>query len=328
VLLETMFVLGMLALIALNRSAEGAASILPLVSLYAYTGFRVIPAAHRIAVQINNLRWGLSVTAPLVKDLQQLERLGSPDLAGPRIEFRDRLEATDVEFSYEGTETPVLQRVSLTIRRGESVAIVGATGAGKTTLVDVLIGLLPPRRGTVTVDGVSIAERLAGWHQNIGYVPQTPFVLDDTLRRNVALGLADGDIDDEAVSRALTVARLQDLRRILPQGLDTVLGERGIRLSGGERQRISIARALYRDPALVVFDEATSSLDPATERDLTQALDALRGSRTLIVIAHRLTTVERCDRVVLLSAGRIAAEGTYAELAMTSAAFRAVAALT
>jgi ABC-type multidrug transport system fused ATPase/permease subunit len=217
--------------------------------------------------------------------------------------------------------------VSVTVRRGESVAIVGATGAGKTTLVDILIGLLEPTQGSVRVDGTSIAEHLGGWHQNIGYVPQMPFLLDDTLRRNVALGVADPEIDDEAVSRALTVARLQDLTARLPLGVETLLGERGIRLSGGERQRISIARALYRDPALVIFDEATSSLDPGTERDVAEALDAVRGGRTVIVIAHRQTTVERCDRVVLLSDGRITATGSYAELAATSDVFRAVAAL-
>lgn len=328
VLLETTFVAGMLALIVFNGGQRDGASILPLVSLYAYTGFRVIPGAHRIATQLNNLRWNLSATRPLVDDLRQLEeRAAGNESAGPRLPFRERIDAAGIAFSYEGSAAPVLTDVTLTVRRGESVAIVGTTGAGKTTLVDVLIGLLPPSSGTVTVDGVPIAGSLSGWHQNIGYVPQMPFLLDGTLRRNIALGVPDHDIDEAALLRAVATARLEDLVAALPDGLDTSVGERGVRLSGGERQRVSIARALYRDPALVIFDEATSSLDPGTEREVAQALDALRGRRTVIVIAHRLTTVERCDRVLLLRGGRIEADGSYAELATANAAFRALAAL-
>ena len=176
------------------------------------------------------------------------------------------------------------------------------------------------------VDGASIDGNIEAWQRNIGYVPQTPFLLDDTLRRNIALGIADDRIDEAAVRRAVSVARLDELLAHLPDGLDTTVGERGIRLSGGERQRVSIARALYHDPALIVLDEATSALDPAPNAT-SRTPSSGCADRTVIVIAHRITTVERCDRVLVLADGRIAADGRYADLARGSVAFRAFAAL-
>jgi ATP-binding cassette subfamily C protein len=327
--LESAFVVGMLALIAAGAATGSVAAMLPLVSLYAYAGFRVIPAAHRIALQANNLRWSLSASAGLAGDLARLERAATvrPSTDGQRLPFRTELTAVDVSFAYEGSPAPVLTHVDVAIRRGESVAIVGATGAGKTTLVDLLIGLLTPSGGRVTVDGTPIDAACAAWQRNIGYVPQNPFMLDDTLRRNIALGIRDEEIDERAVAAAMRLARLEGVAERLPNGLDTSIGEHGVRLSGGERQRVSIARALYHDPALLIFDEATSSLDPATERDIAEAIEPLRGGRTIVVIAHRLSTVERCDRVLLLDRGRIAAAGPYGELAAGNAAFRALAAL-
>lgn len=327
-LIESGFVLGMLTLLAVASAAGSTASALPLISLYAYAGFRVIPAVHRIAIQMNGLRWALGASAALLEDLEHTERIALPPRTrAPRMTFRRELKAERVSFTYTGSVSPVLADVSLSIQHGDSVAIVGATGAGKTTLVDVLIGLLPPSGGRVTVDGEPIEANIAGWQQNIGYVPQVAFLLDDTLRRNIAIGIPDGEIDEPAVERAVTLARLDGTVRKLPLGLDTRIGENGVRLSGGERQRVSIARALYRDPSLLVFDEATSSLDPATERDIAEAIEPLRKGRTILVIAHRLSTVERCDRVLLLQDGRIAAAGTYRELADRSPEFRAVAAL-
>jgi ATP-binding cassette subfamily C protein len=326
--LETAFVLGMLALVMASAAAGSAESVLPLVSLYAYAGFRVIPAAHRMAIEMNNLRWSLGASARLTEDLERTAAAALPAQGDPTpLPFRNALTVEHVSFAYEGSLTPALSDLTVTIRRGESVALVGATGAGKTTLADVLIGLLTPTSGRVLVDGEPIAQRLAEWQRNIGYVPQMPFMLDDTLRRNIAIGLCDDEIDEEAVLQAIRFARLEDLVGALPLGLDTLIGELGVRLSGGERQRIAIARALYSDPALMIFDEATSSLDPGTERRISEAIESIRGARTIIIIAHRLTTVERCDRVLLLSGGRIEASGTIDELRDHSAAFRSVAAL-
>jgi ATP-binding cassette subfamily C protein len=221
----------------------------------------------------------------------------------------------------------VLSRIDLAVERGECVALVGATGTGKTTLVDLVLGLIEPTEGRITVDGVAIAHNLPAWRRHIGYVPQDPFMVDDTLRRNIAFGLTDAEIDASRVAAAVGVAQLEPFIATLPDGLDTLVGERGVRLSGGERQRVSIARALYRDPDLLVFDEATSALDPGTEQALTRAIERLKGQKTLLVIAHRLTTVERADRLVVLSDGRIEATGTYHDLLRGSPAFRSLAAL-
>ena len=326
-LLEAAFVVGMLLMVAVASRSSDPLAVLPLLSLYAYTGFRAIPAAQRIAQHVDSTRWRLAETEPLVADLELLDVQQSAADPAARVEMRERLEAAHVTFQYDASTVEVLTDVSLTIQPGESVAIVGATGAGKSTLVDILIGLLPPTSGQVLVDGASIDGNIEAWQRNIGYVPQTPFLLDDTLRRNIALGIRDDRIDEAAVRRAASAARLDELLAHLPDGFDTTIGERGIRLSGGERQRVSIARALYHEPALIVLDEATSALDPGTEREVAQAIERLRGGRTIIVVAHRITTVERCDRVLVLAGGRIAAEGRYADLARGSAAFRSVAAL-
>jgi ABC-type multidrug transport system fused ATPase/permease subunit len=325
-LLETMFVGGLLTLIVIY-GGHGDRAVLPVVSLYAYAGFRLVPAAHRITQETSRIRWSLSASESLTRDLRQLNdgdrRADMPD----RLEVRDRIDAVGIAFTYEGAHAPVLRDVTFSVRRGESIAIVGATGAGKTTLLDIVIGLLAPSGGRVAVDGVSIDGRESAWQRSIGYVPQVPFLLDDTLRHNIALGLADERIDPDALAAAVTVAHLDAVIAALPDGLDTMVGERGARLSGGERQRVAIARALYSSPALLIFDEATSSLDPATEREMAAALDRLRGTRTILVVAHRLTTIERCDRVLLLENGCIAAAGPYLDLVADSAAFRRVAAL-
>jgi ATP-binding cassette subfamily C protein len=215
--------------------------------------------------------------------------------------------------------------VSFVIPCGTSVGVVGPTGAGKSTMVDVVLGLLTPTSGRVLVDGHDIREALAAWQAQIGYVPQEVALVDDSLRRNVAFGIHDDEIDDGRVRAAVEDARLAALVSTWPDGFATRIGERGVRLSGGERQRLAIARALYRQPQVLVFDEATSALDPQTEREVTDAIDAVRGTTTVIVIAHRLTTVRECDRILLLDGGRLVAQGRYGELLKSSALFRALA---
>ncbi len=215
-----------------------------------------------------------------------------------------------------------LDGVSLTIRRGESIGVVGATGSGKSTLIDVLLGLLEPQSGRVLVDGRDIREGIRGWQQRVGYVAQTFELLDDTVRRNGAFGRSDDAIDDARIESVLRLAHLSDTAALSLQGLDTVIGERGARLSGGERQRVAIARALYHDADILVFDEATSALDYQTEQAIVRAIEGLRGVKTLVVVAHRLSTVRGCDRLVLLESGRVTGEGAYNDLVERHPAFR------
>ena len=217
-------------------------------------------------------------------------------------------------FSYQRKINPVLVDVNIRIKRGEAVGFVGQSGSGKSTLIDIMLGLLEPQSGSVLINGQLIEDVKQSWQKTIGYIPQTIFLMDDSLRRNIAIGIADTEIDEVAIHDALKSAQLEDFVASLPDGLDTVVGERGVRLSGGQRQRIGIARALYHRPSVLVLDEATSSLDTETEKGVMQAVQALQGDKTVIIVAHRLSTVEYCDRLYRLDAGRIVDEGTFDEV--------------
>jgi ATP-binding cassette subfamily C protein len=230
------------------------------------------------------------------------------------VAFDRQLELCDISFSYEGSPARVLEDVSLSIRPGESIGFVGPSGAGKSTLLDIVLGLLAPQHGQVSVDGFDITTDPRRWRHLLGYVPQSISLIDDSLRNNVAFGIEADRIEDARVWHALKLAHLDDFCRSLPDGLDTMLGERGQRLSGGQRQRVGIARALYHDPEVLVLDEATSALDSESERDITDAIEAMRGTKTVLIIAHRLSTVKRCDRLVLLRKGKIVDIGTFSDL--------------
>jgi ATP-binding cassette subfamily C protein len=322
---ETALIVGMLAVVwMVTRSGASGGDVLSLMALFAYAGFRVVPSANRIMLNAGHWRTGHAFVQDALADYRALERIATrPHGHEPLIGFNDALVCEDVTFAYEPDATPALRHVYLRIRAGESMGIVGATGSGKSTLVALLLGLLHPTSGQILIDDVPLAGHERAWHRLLGYVPQDPYVLDDTLRRNIAFGIADAAIDDHRVARACSLAQLDELLRQLPQGMDTLLGENGARLSGGQRQRVAIARALYHDPAVLVFDEATAALDNLTEREVTRAISTLHGTRTLIVIAHRLSTVQGCDRLIFLQDGRVAAAGTYDEL-LRNAAFRAM----
>jgi ATP-binding cassette subfamily C protein len=306
--LEVVAVLGLLAVAAYFLSVGGSTeTLVPVLALMAVSVARMIPAFNRIVNGLNTMRWGRASLEAVYADLVESDGVEAAAEALPPLS--DRIRVDRVAFSYEGSEEPVLEDVRLEIRRGEALGLVGPTGSGKTTLVDLILGLLSPSRGRVIVDGVDLKGREAGWRRQVGYIPQDIFLADVSIRENVAFGVPREEIDDEAVWKALERAQLADFVRTLPRGLATAVGERGVRVSGGQRQRIGIARALYDDPEVLVMDEATSALDTETEQVVMAAIERLKGGRTLILIAHRLTTVESCDRVVLIREGRIVAEG-------------------
>jgi len=293
------------------------ADIVPILGLFAAAAFRVMPSINRLLMATQTLIFNRSIIASVYQDFL----LDSPDslTVNSNTKFASQLELMDVSFQYPTAATASLQNVSLVVKRGEAVGFVGPSGAGKSTLVDVILGLFAPTSGVVKVDGQDVQQNLRNWQNQIGYVPQAIYLTDDTLRRNVAFGLNDENIDDNLVRDAIRLAQLEDFVATLPEKLDTVVGERGVRLSGGQRQRIGIARALYHNPSVLVLDEATSSLDTPTEHGVMQAVQALQGSKTVLIVAHRLSTVEYCDRLYKIENARITEEGTFDEVVQRSA---------
>jgi ABC-type multidrug transport system fused ATPase/permease subunit len=325
-----------LAVAALLRGGAVEDSLATL-GLFAYAGIRLQPPLQSLVASVNAVRYNAAVVDDLVRDFDEIatwkERLGAQaEAAGaaavgaPRSLSR-ALELRDVWLSYspDPAVRPALDRVSLTVARGEFVGICGPTGGGKSTLLDVIIGLLTPDSGLVSVDGRLLDLAPAWWWGQLGVVSQNIYLNDDTLRRNIAFGTDAREIDEDRLARAVERAQLADFVATLPDGLDTLVGERGVRLSGGQRQRVAVARALYREPPVIILDEGTSALDTATETALIRALDTIAPDRTLIAVAHRISTLRGADRIVVLEGGRITAEGTYDELVATSPTFRALA---
>lgn len=326
---ETAFVLAaLLVAVLLGNSLSGGPDTLPRLGLFGYAGFRLVSMANPIILRINEIIGARPTVEALHADLELMRReIASEEesRAGKSIAFRRELRVERASYRYPKSEVMALQDVDFTLPVGGSVGIVGPTGAGKSTLVDLVVGLLVPVEGRLLVDGVDVHAEGLRWRGRIGYVPQSVFLLDTSLRRNIALGISDDEIDDIAVQRAIEMAQLDTLVRSWPDGAETTVGERGIRLSGGERQRIGIARALYHDPDLLVFDEATSALDNITEAEVSRAINALRGRKSLLVIAHRLSTVRGCDTLLYVEQGRIVASGNYDELIATDTRFRRLA---
>ena len=287
--------------------------LIPMLGLFATVAFRMLPSVNHISAATQRLRVSEAMLSSLHKELA-LENEIPPSRSASPLRFHDRIVLENVSFCYQGAHEAALKSISICIPHGTSVGFVGGSGAGKSTLVDVILGLLPPTSGRVTVDGQNIHDSLRGWQNVIGYVSQSIYLCDDTIRRNIAFGVPEKDIDNDAVWRALKSAQLDEFVESLPDRAETFVGERGVRLSGGQRQRIGIARALYHDPEVVVLDEATSALDTETEKGVMAAVDALHGVKTLIIVAHRLTTVSGCDLLYRLDKGRVVQSGTYAEV--------------
>jgi len=321
---ETLFVCGVMGVI-IGLYRGGVGGVVPLLGLFAYAGLRILPSLHWIVYYQNNLRFGAAALDEIQRDWRDLAELEHPARSPEPLPFRGEISLQAVSFRYDGAERNALTDVDLAIKRGESVGIVGATGAGKSTLVDLILGLLEPTAGSVRVDGVDIRERLSAWQRQIGYVPQSIYLMDDSIRHNIAFGIDDDEIDDDRVVTALRMAQIEEFVQGLPRGLDSVVGERGIRLSGGQRQRVAVARALYHDPEVLVFDEATAALDAKTESELAREIQSLQRKKTLIIVAHRLDTVRQCDRLVFLIDGRVVDAAPFDDLQARNAAFQQLA---
>lgn len=300
-------------------SGQPQADVFPILAVFAAATVRIVPSVNRIIQSWNAISFNRPAIEIVAGSLASGKLAASGESKNPSSErgrsFRHGFHLSVRSFAYGDNPHFQLQDIELTIQRGEKVAIVGRSGAGKSTLMDILLGLFPEFDGDLVVDGVSCRGDVEGWQRGLGYIPQSVYLRDDSIARNVAFGIADGEIDPAAVMRAVTLAGLADVVKNQASGLDTVVGDRGIRLSGGERQRIGIARALYHDPALLILDEATSALDGQVERQVVDSILALSPTKTVIIIAHRLSSVKLCDRVYLMGGGRIIDVGSFDEIA-------------
>ena len=317
---------GIAALLYLVWSYGDLNAALPSVAAFAYGAYRLMPSLQSLMTEASVVRYTKPALDRFYGDYQEAKRARREDIdaATQAVGEVGTVEVKDVDFQYEGRERPVLSGINLRVARGERIGIVGSSGSGKSTLIDLVVGLLTPTAGEILIDGVPLASiGPRRWQRSLGYVPQTIFLSDDTIRANIALGVPDREIDQAAVEDAARAANLhQFVMRELDDGYDTVVGDRGIRLSGGQKQRIGLARALYRKPKILVFDEATSALDNETEAAVMATIDELRERLTLITIAHRLSTVERFDRIYVLDAGRVVGTGSYAFLAQNNSKFQ------
>lgn len=326
--LEIGFVLAIAGISVLLFTTGTPAEALTVLGVFAAASLRGLPTLNRLASSLATIRSGrvgLRIVQSVVHELaaggrhEETPRSGRP--------YAGDIVVRDVTFRYPDSDQPVLRGVSLKIRRNQTVAFVGSSGAGKSTLLDLVLGLLEPTEGDIECGGRSIFDDPAGWYTTLGVVPQDVFLTNDTLAANVAFGVTADEVDRDRVRDVLAVAQLTDLVEGLPHGLDTIVGERGVRISGGQRQRLGLARALYRQPAVLVLDEATSALDNVTEHQITQTLARLNGTRTILIVAHRLSTVKDADNIVFLADGKVRAQGTFTQLRADNEDFARLVAL-
>jgi ABC-type multidrug transport system fused ATPase/permease subunit len=299
-------------LVSILRGESASDSIL-IIALFGVAAFRILPSMNRVVVALQQMALSRPGLEGAVHGLS-LQVESSASTSDPSIGQFQELQLRDVVYQYPNTDKPVLNLQSFVVQVGDSIGVVGSSGSGKSTFIDVLIGILSPSRGRIEVNGRNIAQHRRQWQNKIGYVPQNVYLMDTTIRRNVAFGLPEKLIDNKQVERALRQANLLEFVQTLPNGWDTEVGERGVRLSGGQRQRLGIARALYGNPEVIVLDEATSALDAATEREIVESFREIAHDHTLIVVAHRTSTLKYCNRLVRLEDGKITQEGTFEEV--------------
>jgi ATP-binding cassette, subfamily B, bacterial PglK len=310
-LIETSLIVLLAALALLVKAGSiSSADLVPTLGLFAVAAIRLMPGTTAIVASLNSMRSNRYALRQLAEDLKVVEdgRLQHPALRQSTARlFRGfkTIEFAGVTYEYPASTRPALQDVNFNIQAGQAIGIIGRTGAGKSTLADALLGLVSPQAGRILVDGKDIQQDIRAWMNELAYIPQAVFVKDDTLRANIAFGVPPSQINEQRLNSAIVASRLEEVVAGLPDGLETLLGERGVRLSGGQRQRVALARALYHDRQLIVMDEATAALDNVTEQEVIRAIQTLHGRKTLIIIAHRHSTLEGCDAILTLSGGRL-----------------------
>lgn len=329
--IETALVLVIVIFVSIFALGSVEQDLTSVLGVFAIASVRFIPSISQSLQGIGNIQNSAYALDMLYFDLKELEKvkasgqmMQSSKLSSyashnrpsstSTMDFNQRIDLKQITYRYPNAEDCAIKDISLTLEKGQSIAFIGKSGAGKTTIVDVILGLLEPAKGDICVDGVSIYSNLRAWQNLIGYIPQSIFLIDDTIERNIAFGVPDHLIDPERVEQSIRVAQLEELVDQLPEGTKTRVGERGVRLSGGQRQRIGIARALYHEREILVLDEATSALDNETENLVTEAIKSLSGSKTMIIIAHRLSTIEHCDQVYVMERGELVQAGSYEEI--------------
>ncbi len=310
-ILETVCIVGMIiaVIVKLLWGRRDLTAFVVQMSAFAVASFRLLPSVGKINAYVNSIMYCRPALDLIYDDLKAIEDYvpEEQEEVKDKVEtwhLKEKIELRNISYTYDDADKEVLVNVELTIHKGETIALIGSSGAGKTTLADVFLGLLIPQKGHILVDGKNIYDHMDFWHHMLGYIPQSIYLSDDTIRNNVAFGIRDEDIDDAAVEEALKKAQLYDFVQTLDKGMNTFVGDRGVRLSGGQRQRIGIARALYYDPEILVLDEATSALDNETETAVMEAIESLKGLKTMVIIAHRLTTIRNADQIYEVTEGQ------------------------
>ena len=311
-LIETVFMASILSYIMIYiMTGHDATTLLPMLTAFGVAAIRMLPSVNRINTYMTDISYFRPCLDYVYENMNisEISRRNNQTLQpvdeSKTMQLKDKIELKDIVYAYPNTDKLIFDHANMVVPYGKSVGIMGPSGAGKSTIVDILLGLLKVHEGSITCDGVNIFENYPAWLAQIGYIPQSIYLVDEPIRNNIAFGIADEEIDDDRIWQVLEEAQLKDFIKTLPEGLDTTIGDRGVRLSGGQRQRLGIARALYHNPEILVFDEATSALDNETEQAVMEAINSFHGKKTMVIIAHRLNTIEKCDIIYKVDEGQI-----------------------
>ncbi len=293
-------------MVKMNYGRSDIVDFIPQLAAFAVAAFRLLPSVGRINEHVTNIMYAAPSIELVYHDLKEIEEIHKADKDEKKdLKLEKEVSIKNICYHYPECESNVIDYANFTIKKGQTIALIGESGAGKTTMADIILGLLVPQYGKIKVDGIDIFKNMNAWHNNLGYIPQTIYLSDDTVRNNVAFGIYEDEIDDDKVIDALKKAQIYEFVEGLSDGMETCVGDRGVRLSGGQRQRIGIARALYHDPEILVLDEATSALDNDTEAAVMEAIENLHGKKTMIIIAHRLTTIQKADVIYEVEDGKV-----------------------